>query len=61
MVQEASKQPGDLPAAGRHSTDKSRTRDNFLEILFLDKNQVDGKIACGLAEGFLFSHSSFIC
>ena len=39
----------------------SKAEDDFLEILFGDKNQVDGKIACGLAEGFLSSHSSFIC
>ena len=31
----------------------SRTKDELLEILFLDKNHVDSKIACGLAEGFL--------
>ena len=31
---------------------QSRTKDDFLEILFWDKNQVDDKIACELGEGF---------
>ena len=35
-------------------------KDDFLETLFEHKNQVDGKIVYGLAEGFLSSHSSFI-
>ena len=38
-----------------------RTKDDLLEFQFSDENQVDGKIVCGLAEGFLSFHSSFIC
>ena len=37
------------------------TKDDFLKILFWDKNRVDGKIVFGLAEVFLSFHSSFIC
>ena len=37
-----------------------RTKDEDLEILFSDKNQVDDKIAYWLGEGFLSFHSSFI-
>ena len=33
----------------------------FLEILFYDGNQIDDKIVCGLGEGFLCIHSSFVC
>ena len=38
-----------------------KTKDKYLEFLFLDKNQLDEKIVWGLAEGFPSSHSSFIC
>ena len=36
-------------------------KDGFLEILFYDWNQVNDKIVCGLGEGFLCIHSSFVC
>ena len=39
---------------------KPRTKDEVLEILFLDKNQVDNKIAWGLGEGFLSFFSANI-
>ena len=43
-----------------------RTKDDILEILFYDKNQVDHKIVWGLGVGFLNIHSrsnayQFIC
>ena len=41
--------------------DSSRTKDDFLEILFNDRNQVDNKIASQFDEGFLSIHSSFVC
>ena len=37
------------------------TKDDDLEILFEDKNQVDDEIAWGLGEGFLSFYSSFVC
>ena len=37
----------------------SRTKDDFLEILFYDRNKVHHKIACGLGGVFLSIHSSF--
>ena len=38
-----------------------RKKDDFLKILFYDGNQVDDRIASGLAEGFLYIHLSFVC
>ena len=35
------------------------TKDDFLEIKFNDKNQVNDKIALGLDGGLLSIHSSF--
>ena len=37
-----------------------RPKDEDLEILFKDKNQVDDKIAWGLGEGFLSFHSCYV-
>ena len=36
---------------------KIRAKDDFLEILFYDRNQVDHNIAWGLGGGFLSIHS----
>ena len=36
-------------------------KDKDLDIRFLDKNQEDDKIACGLGKGYLSFHSSFVC
>ena len=38
-----------------------RSKDDDLEILFQDTNQVDDKIAWGLGQGFLSFHPSFVC
>ena len=35
------------------------TKNNDLEIL--DKNQVDGKMVCGLGGGIIYIHSSLVC
>ena len=37
------------------------SKDDFLEILLHDRNQVDHKISWGLGEGFLSIHSSLVC
>ena len=42
-------------------TFSSKTKDKDLEILFKDKNQVDGKIVPGLCGGILSIHSSLVC
>ena len=36
------------------------TKDNYLDIKFNNKNQVDDKIAWGLGGGFLFLDSSYV-
>ena len=41
--------------------DLSRTKHDFLEILFYNRNQVVHKIAWGLGEGDLSINSSFVC
>ena len=40
---------------------KSKTKDNFLTILFCDKNQVEHKISWGLGGGLLSIHLRFVC
>ena len=42
-----------------HWSHLQNTKDEFLEILFYDRNQVYDKIAWCLGEGFLSVHSRF--
>ena len=52
---------GDTEPSNLDTSTNASTKDKHFEIKFYDKNQVDGKIAWGLSEGFLLIHWSYVC